>query len=105
MSDVHRRWLFAFSADSCSRAWIRTNLPLFCPAGALGYIGCCVVARLLAAGHTVRATWRHCEAQDSGARAVKESLDALPGAEERLRWFAADLLEEGSFDEAIAGCK
>lgn len=33
------------------------------------------------------------------------ALDALPGAAKRLRWFEADLLEAGSFDEAVDGVK
>lgn len=70
-------------------------------AGGTSYIGCSVVARLLAAGHTVHATCR----SPSAAKQIVSALDALPGAAQRLRWFTADLTDEGSFDEAIAGCK
>jgi nucleoside-diphosphate-sugar epimerase len=59
------------------------------------------VARLLAGGHTVRATKR-AVGDDEAAIAA---LDALPGAAKRLRWFEADLMEAGSFDEAVQGCK
>jgi hypothetical protein len=34
-----------------------------------------------------------------------QALNGLPGADKRLRWFEADLMEAGSFDEAVAGCK
>lgn len=34
-----------------------------------------------------------------------EHLLALEGAEERLKLFKANLLEEGSFDSAIDGCE
>ena len=80
------------------------------------------MARLLAAGHTVHATtWSHAASTPSGKRrpsavwpaatpepamnAVTKALNALPGASERLRWFAADLMVEGSFDAAMRGCK
>lgn len=75
-----------------------------CPAstpGAAGFIGSRVVMRLLACGHSVHATRRAAGDDDAMAAA----LDALPGAAERLRWFEADLLQEGSFDAAVAGCK
>ncbi|KAL4421429.1 hypothetical protein ABPG75_010720 [Micractinium tetrahymenae] len=72
-----------------------------CVTGAAGFIGSRVVARLLACGHSVHATRR--AAGDDAA--VAAALDALPGAAERLRWFQADLLQEGSFDAAVAGCK
>jgi len=37
--------------------------------------------------------------------AKTEHLKRLEGAKERLRLFKADLMEEGSFDVAIAGCE
>lgn len=40
----------------------------------------------------------------SGA-AISKLLSCLSSAQERLKIFKADLLEEGSFDEAISGCK
>jgi nucleoside-diphosphate-sugar epimerase len=36
--------------------------------------------------------------------AMLAPLRALPGAEQRLKLFAADLLKAGSFHEAVAGC-
>ncbi len=71
------------------------------PSGGASYIGCSVVARLLAAGHTVHATYR----PSAATKPIVSALDALPGAAQRLRWFTADLLQDGSFDEAMAGCK
>lgn len=70
-----------------------------CVTGATGYVAGHIVARLLAAGHTVHATAR----DPSNAKSVAH-LTSLPGAGERLRLFEADLLREGSFDAAMAGC-
>ncbi|GFH27650.1 heme peroxidase-related protein, partial [Haematococcus lacustris] len=55
--------------------------------------------QLLAAGHTVHATVRNPGHEGSVAH-----LKALPGAEQRLRLFKADLLAPGSFYEAVQGC-
>lgn len=71
-----------------------------CVTGAAGFIASVVVCRLLAAGHTVHATYR--QGDDPSTLAA---LRALPNAEERLRFFQADLLQQGSFDAALAGCK
>jgi len=59
-----------------------------------------IIERLLAAGHTVRATVR-----DPSKEALLAPLRALPGATERLTFHVADLLKPGSFSEAVAGCK
>jgi len=67
--------------------------------GASGFIGSHVVRTLLEAGHTVHATVR-----DPYDHKKVEHLKVLPGADERLQLFAADLLDEGSFDAAFAGC-
>ncbi|EFN54626.1 hypothetical protein CHLNCDRAFT_135160 [Chlorella variabilis] len=72
-----------------------------CVTGGAGYIGSRIVARLLAAGHTVHATRRAIGDDD----AAIEALQALPGAKQRLRWFEADLKQAGSFDPAVAGCR
>ncbi|CAD7702298.1 unnamed protein product [Ostreobium quekettii] len=71
-----------------------------CVTGATGYIAGPVIARLLAAGHTVHAACR-----DPANEAKTGHLKALPGAGERLRLFAATLEAEASYDEAVAGCK
>jgi hypothetical protein len=52
----------------------------------------------LEAGYTVRATVR-----DPDAHERLRVLKALPGANERLTFWRADLLEPGSFDAAIEG--
>lgn len=69
--------------------------------GGAGYIGSRIVARLLAAGHTVYATRRAAGDDEAAIAALQE----LPGAQERLRWLEADLMQAGSFDAAVAGCK
>lgn len=76
----------------------QTATPLtICVTGASGYIASAVVQRLLAAGHTVHGTVRDVAKKT-------DHLLALDGASERLKLFSADLLKDGSFDEAIAGC-
>jgi nucleoside-diphosphate-sugar epimerase len=71
-----------------------------CVTGATGFVAGHVVHRLLAAGHTVRATCRAPENAESVAH-----LWQLPGARERLTLFKADLLAPaGEFDEAVRGC-
>ncbi|GMH40273.1 hypothetical protein BSKO_08177 [Bryopsis sp. KO-2023] len=70
-----------------------------CVTGATGYVAGPIVQRLLASGHTVHATCRDPQNEASVAH-----LKKLPGADERLKLFRADLLEEGSFEEAVAGC-
>ncbi|CAM0881834.1 unnamed protein product [Alopecurus aequalis] len=67
--------------------------------GASGFVGSWLVMKLLQAGYTVRATVR-----DTGNVEKTKPLLELPGAKERLSIWRADLSEEGSFDEAIAGC-
>lgn len=64
--------------------------------GGGGFVGSALVKRLLAAGHTVHATARNTK--------KLEPLMELEGAKERLKLFSADLLEIGSFEEAIKGC-
>lgn len=53
----------------------------------------------------MHATWRPCEASSGSSQAVMQAISQLPGAKERLRWFIADLMEEGSYGEAMAGCR
>ncbi len=71
-----------------------------CVTGAAGFIASAIVCRLLAAGHTVHATYR----KSSDANTVA-ALKALPGADERLKWFVADLEDAASFVPAVQGCK
>jgi dihydroflavonol-4-reductase len=75
-----------------------TDLPV-CVTGASGFIAAHCVERLLARGYRVHGTVRDPSKESSVAH-----LRAMPGAAERLALFEADLMDEGSFDAAIAGC-
>lgn len=57
-----------------------------------------MVKILLEKGYTVHGTTR------STAPEKVKHLTSLPGAAERLKLFEADLLNEGAYDAAIAGC-
>jgi len=72
---------------------------VYCVTGGGGYIGSWLVKTLLENGHTVHATLR-----DPENPSKNTCLLSLPGAQERLRLFKADLRQEGSFDSAIHGC-
>ena len=68
-----------------------------CLTGATGFLGSWCAKRLLESGYTVHATVRSAE---KAAFLLK-----LPGADERLKIFTGvDLLVDGAFDEAMAGC-
>ncbi|PKI67637.1 hypothetical protein CRG98_011850 [Punica granatum] len=69
----------------------------YCVTGASGFIGSWLVKSLLHGGHKVHATVR-----DPAKSLHLQSLGKSHG--DRLRIFQADLLEEGSFDEAVEGC-
>lgn len=69
--------------------------------GASGYIGSWIVRKLLEAGHTVHGTVRNPQ-KPSGLEHLHKLADEHPG---RLQLFKADLLDPGSFDEAMAGCE
>ncbi|EOA37599.1 hypothetical protein CARUB_v10011960mg [Capsella rubella] len=71
-----------------------------CVTGASGYIASWIVKLLLQRGYTVRATVR-----DPLDAKKTEHLLALEGAKERLKLFKADLMDEGSFEQAIQGCE
>lgn len=68
---------------------------LVCVTGASGYVGTFVVAELLARGYSVRGTVR--DPKDEGKTRHLRALGDVT-------LVAADLMDEGSFDEAIAGC-
>ncbi|XP_010557803.1 PREDICTED: tetraketide alpha-pyrone reductase 1-like [Tarenaya hassleriana] len=70
-----------------------------CVTGASGYIASWLVKLLLSRGYAVRGTVR-----DLRDPRKTEHLLALEGAKEGLKLFQADLLDEGSFDEAVHGC-
>ncbi|KAK7341240.1 hypothetical protein VNO80_24166 [Phaseolus coccineus] len=70
-----------------------------CVTGASGFIASWIIKFLLQRGYTVRATVR-----DPSKREKVDHLLKLDRAKERLHFFKADLLEEGSFDSAFEGC-
>ncbi|CAA7047209.1 unnamed protein product [Microthlaspi erraticum] len=70
-----------------------------CVTGASGYIASWIVKLLLLRGYTVKGTVRDPEDQKKTGH-----LLALDGAKERLKLFKANLLDEGSFEQAIDGC-
>jgi len=76
-----------------------TNKPI-CVTGASGFIASYVIRKLLDNGYTVRVTVRGLTKGNN-----YEYLTSLPGAAERLELVQAELLTEGSYDEAIAGCE
>src|SRR4051812_8299684 len=67
--------------------------------GATGFIASRIVEQLLAMGRKVRGTVRSLKKDHDLA-----PLRALPRAGERLDLVEADLLADGSFDRAAAGC-
>ncbi|GFP92398.1 tetraketide alpha-pyrone reductase 1 [Phtheirospermum japonicum] len=71
-----------------------------CVTGASGYIASWLVKLLLHRGYSVKATVRNL----SDPKKV-EHLVALEGAEERLKLFEANLVDEGSFDSVVDGCE
>ena len=69
--------------------------------GGSGFIGSHCILQLLAAGHTVRTTIRSLS-REPDVRAMLKVGGAEPG--DRLSFFAADLVDEAGWAEAIAGC-
>ncbi|KAI8022513.1 Tetraketide alpha-pyrone reductase 1 [Camellia lanceoleosa] len=70
-----------------------------CVTGASGFIASWLIKRLLLSGYRVIGTVR-----DPGNNEKFGHLWRLEGAKERLELVRADLMEEGSFDDAIMGC-
>ncbi|CAL2279973.1 unnamed protein product [Prunus armeniaca] len=70
-----------------------------CVTGASGFLASWLIKRLLLSGNHVTGTVR-----DPGNQKKLAHLWRLEGAKERLRLVKADLMEEGSFDDAILGC-
>lgn len=69
-----------------------------CVVGASGLVGSNIVKAALERGYTVRGTMR-----DKDAPTKAPYLMALPGASERLSLFSADMADEASFDDVLAG--
>ncbi|XP_022757088.1 vestitone reductase-like [Durio zibethinus] len=72
-----------------------------CVTGGTGYIGSWLIKVLLEQGYSVHTTVR----ADPGNKRDLSFLTCLPGADEKLKIFTADLSSPESFDEAIEGCK
>ncbi|GAB2228556.1 hypothetical protein Droror1_Dr00022676 [Drosera rotundifolia] len=73
-------------------------MPEYCVTGGTGFIGAYLVKSLLENGHIVRTTVR-----DPGNVEKVGFLWEMKGAKDRLRLMKADLMVEGSFDEAVTG--
>ncbi|CAL4907150.1 unnamed protein product [Urochloa decumbens] len=71
-----------------------------CVTGASGFIASWLIRRLLGSGYHVIGTVR-----DTGNFQKVAHLWKLSGANERLQLVRADLLEEGSFDDAVMACE
>jgi dihydroflavonol-4-reductase len=69
--------------------------------GGSGFVGSHVILQLLAAGHRVRATVRSMNREDS-VRAALKGAGTDAGA--RLSFFAADLVRDQGWADAVAGC-
>ncbi len=69
--------------------------------GGSGFIGSHSILQLLAAGHRVRTTVRSLK-RESEVRALLRNVGAE--ADDRLTFFAADLLNDVGWAEAVAGC-
>ncbi|KAL9241988.1 hypothetical protein vseg_016036 [Gypsophila vaccaria] len=70
----------------------------YCVTGGTGFIAAYLIKTLLERGYTVRTTVR-----DPGNEEKFRFLWQMKGARERLKIMGADLMTEGSFDEAIRG--
>lgn len=69
--------------------------------GATGYIASWVIKQLLEQGHTVHATVR-----DLNKKANVQHLEKMAAqSTAELKFFQANLLDEGSFDQAMQGCE
>ncbi|CAN0889823.1 Protein BRI1-5 ENHANCED 1 [Linum grandiflorum] len=76
------------------------NRGIVCVTGGTGFIASSLISRLLHLGYTVHTTLR----SNSGKRDISY-LTTLPGAEERLRIFEANLEEPATFSPAFRGCR
>ncbi|PIN22552.1 Flavonol reductase/cinnamoyl-CoA reductase [Handroanthus impetiginosus] len=71
---------------------------MYCVTGGTGFIAAYIIKSLLDKGHSVRTTVRDPENVEKVGY-----LWELNGAKERLKIMKADLMVEGSFDEAVEG--
>src|SRR5271165_1580461 len=70
--------------------------------GGSGFIGSHTILQLMAAGHQVRTTVRSLK-REGDVRALLREGGAEPG--DRLSFFAADLVNDAGWREAVAGCE
>ena len=70
--------------------------------GGSGFIGSHCILQLLTAGHQVRTTVRDLK-REGEVRALLKEAGAEPG--DQLSFFAADLMSDAGWAEAIAGCE
>ncbi|CAN1778631.1 Dihydroflavonol 4-reductase [Linum perenne] len=70
-----------------------------CVTGGSGYIGSCLVKKLLEKGYTVHATLRNLD-----DKAKVGLLSSLPNAQTNLVLFKADIYNPDQFQAAIDGC-
>ena len=79
---------------------IDKNMPVMV-SGATGYVAGWIVKRLLEEGLTVHAPIRNPDNTES-----LKYLDAIAAnSKGTIKYFKADLLKEGSYDEAMKGCE
>ena len=69
--------------------------------GASGYIASWIIKQLLDDGYSVHGTVRSLEKKEK----ISHLLELQKSATGKLTLFEADLLEEGSFTEAMTGCE
>jgi len=76
-------------------------MPKVLVTGGSGFIGSHTILQLLSAGHEVRTTIRNLT-REGEVRALLKEGGAEPG--DRLKFFAADLMSDEGWDEAVSGC-
>lgn len=75
-----------------------------CVTGASGFLGLQLVKQLLEKGYTVHATVRDPSNESKTQTLRKLGEEAAATSKGKLLLFKANLLQEGSFDEAVKGC-